>query len=383
MKRSILKSILLSFIVGGMPSFAQTKDQGKLHITATMKNMNDTVLIMVADMQKMQNHEPIYTDTLRTANGSFSTMIPMDCAWTVMVYNMKNGQPVGQFMFCGVPGEKCEIVGDWANECKLGGSDFYNQYNAMTETTASLQQENTNLMIECDKRLEAGGPEKDVMDYHNRKAGEIQDRITAKQMEYVRQNPKSETCSILLYDLPAEKVEETYAMMDTSIKNGRMKNYIQQALLQAREELKHMVAAAALEPGVEAPDFTLLDINGEQLSLSSLRGKYVILDFWGSWCAWCMEGMPKMKKYYKKYKNKMEILGIDCNETEKMWKTAVKQNKLPWKHVINGKGENSILPLYGVDGFPTKVILDPKGRIVRLIVGEDPQFYPYLDSLFE
>ena len=47
--------------------------------------------------------------------------------------------------------------------------------------------------------------------------------------------------------------------------------------------------------GPEAPDFTLNDINGKPLTLSSLRGKYVVLDFWGSWCIWCIKGMPKMK----------------------------------------------------------------------------------------
>ncbi len=47
--------------------------------------------------------------------------------------------------------------------------------------------------------------------------------------------------------------------------------------------------------GVEAPDFTLNDINGKPFSLSSLRGKYVVIDFWGSWCIWCIKGMPKIE----------------------------------------------------------------------------------------
>ena len=50
-----------------------------------------------------------------------------------------------------------------------------------------------------------------------------------------------------------------------------------------------------------APDFTLNDINGKPLALSSLRGKYVVIDFWGSWCGWCIKGIPKMKEYYAKY----------------------------------------------------------------------------------
>ena len=131
-----------------------------------------------------------------------------------------------------------------------------------------------------------------------------------------------------------------------------------------------------------APDFTLNDINGKPLALSSLRGKYVIIDFWGTWCIWCVRGMPKMKEYYKKYSDKMEILGVDCNDPEKKWKAAVKELDLPWKHVYNPKDATEVLEKYEVQGFPTKVLVDPEGKLVKIVVGEDPNFYKYLDELF-
>jgi thiol-disulfide isomerase/thioredoxin len=82
-----------------------------------------------------------------------------------------------------------------------------------------------------------------------------------------------------------------------------------------------------------APDFELPDLQGQPLKLSSLRGKYVVLDFWGSWCIWCIRGIPSMKEAYTKYKDKMEILGVDCRDTEEKWKAAVKEHELPWLHV--------------------------------------------------
>ena len=91
---------------------------------------------------------------------------------------------------------------------------------------------------------------------------------------------------------------------------------------EAEEKAKKVQAA-----GVEAPDFTLKDIKGNDFKLSSLRGKIVVLDFWGSWCGWCIKGMPKMKEYYEKYKGKFEILGVDCNDTEAKWKAAVEDRK--------------------------------------------------------
>lgn len=129
-----------------------------------------------------------------------------------------------------------------------------------------------------------------------------------------------------------------------------------------------------------APDFTLNDLNGKPLALSSLRGKYVVIDFWGSWCVWCIKGMPKMKEYYKKYQGKLEILGLDCGDSEADWKNAVKQLNLPWKHVYVPEG-SSVFAAYNIQGFPTKVIVDPEGNLVKAIVGESPEFYGLLDSL--
>ena len=131
-----------------------------------------------------------------------------------------------------------------------------------------------------------------------------------------------------------------------------------------------------------APDFTLEDIYGMPLTLSSFRGTYVVLDFWGSWCPWCIKGIPEMKNYYKKYSGKFEIIGIDCNDPVEKWKAAVANYDMPWKHVYNPKGSR-LAQQYGVQGYPTKIIIDPKGRVDKVVVGEDPAFYKYLDELFK
>ena len=134
--------------------------------------------------------------------------------------------------------------------------------------------------------------------------------------------------------------------------------------------------------GNAAPDFTLNDLSGKPLTLSSLRGKYVILDFWGSWCVWCIKGIPQMKEYYQKYAGKFEILGIDCNDPEAKWKAAVEKYELPWLHVYCPRDSN-VLDLYEIQGFPTKIIVGPDGKIVKTIIGEDPAFYTFLDELFK
>lgn len=174
-----------------------------------------------------------------------------------------------------------------------------------------------------------------------------------------------------------------------AIVNGRVGRFIKSRNeyiakvqeMQAKQQAEEQAKLDAMN-GAPAKDFTLNDIKGNPLSLSSLRGKYVILDFWGSWCGWCIKGIPDMKKYYEKYAGKFEILGVDCNDTEEKWKAAVEKYELPWLHVYNPRN-SSVLADYNVQGFPTKIVIDPQGNIAKIIVGEDPAFYTYLDSLFQ
>lgn len=132
-----------------------------------------------------------------------------------------------------------------------------------------------------------------------------------------------------------------------------------------------------------APDFTLEDINGKNFSFSSLRGKIVVVDFWGSWCGWCIKGMPEMKKYYDKYRGQLEIVGVDCGDTQEKWKAAVKDLGLPWIHVYNPKGLGDITPKYDIQGFPTKIIVGKKGEVLKVVIGEDPEFYSSLDEIMK
>lgn len=137
---------------------------------------------------------------------------------------------------------------------------------------------------------------------------------------------------------------------------------------------------SAIVEGVKAPEFTLNDINGKPLSLSDLKGKWVILDFWGSWCPWCIKGFPALKEAYKEYAGKVEVLGIDCRDSEDVWKEAVKKYELPWLQVYNPK-DSDLTKRYEIKGYPTKFIINPEGKIANVTIGENPEFFDILKSL--
>lgn len=136
-----------------------------------------------------------------------------------------------------------------------------------------------------------------------------------------------------------------------------------------------------LKEGTPAPAFTLKDYDGKDLSLSDLKGKHVVIDFWGTWCPWCVKGIPEMKASYEKYSDKLEIVSVDCGDEKGDWKDAVKENEMTWKNVFDTN--NEVAEKYEIQGFPTKIVLDTEGNILKVFVGESQEFYQFLDGLFK
>lgn len=134
-------------------------------------------------------------------------------------------------------------------------------------------------------------------------------------------------------------------------------------------------------PGYQVPDFRLKNLDGEYMTLESFKGKYVLLDFWGTWCRWCITGIPEMKEYYAKYKDRIEFVGIDCRDTEEAWREGVKKHELPWVNLYNGHDQEIVIE-YGIQGYPTKIIVGPDGKVVEAFLGEDPAMYEKLDEMF-
>ncbi len=141
--------------------------------------------------------------------------------------------------------------------------------------------------------------------------------------------------------------------------------------------------AKRIKEGVEAPDFTLTSIDGKQVSLKSLRGKWVLLDFWGAWCKWCMVGVPQMKAEYAKWSDKCEFVGIDCGDTQETWLTTVEEKQMNWLQLYapGNTRNNAVTVLYGISGFPTKLLIDANGIIRKVCIGEDPEFYSDFSTL--
>lgn len=155
---------------------------------------------------------------------------------------------------------------------------------------------------------------------------------------------------------PFDKFEQRYNALSQRVKKSSI-----------GLELKKMVAEIGKAAvGKIAPDFKAATPEGESLSLSSLKGKYVLIDFWASWCAPCLAEVPNVKAVYDEYHPKgLEILSVSLDEDKAKWMAAITKHNLNWKHISTLKGwDCGIAKTYNVSGVPAMILLDKDGRIV-------------------
>lgn len=122
-----------------------------------------------------------------------------------------------------------------------------------------------------------------------------------------------------------------------------------------------------------APLFTLPDLAGKSVSLSSFKGRVVLVDFWATWCPPCRESIPAIKKLHTEYAPKgLEVLGISVDENPAAVGPFVKKNEIPYTILLGG--ESDVSERYSVRGIPAIYLVDQSGNVVRHWVGYDPSF---------
>ncbi|MDI9358534.1 MAG: TlpA disulfide reductase family protein [Phycisphaerales bacterium] len=118
--------------------------------------------------------------------------------------------------------------------------------------------------------------------------------------------------------------------------------------------------------GTVAPNFTQNDINGNPVSLSSFRGKYVLLDFWASWCGPCRMENPNVVEAYKKFhSDKFTIIGVSLDKSKDAWKSAVTTDGIQWTQVSDLQfWRNAVAVLYNINSIPMNFLINPEGVII-------------------
>lgn len=205
------------------------------------------------------------------------------------------------------------------------------------------------------------------------------------ELDFITHYPNSLVSMYFLSGMQNSLSFEALKTAYTKLGNGHKNSVFAKGIA---DKILSMEATAI---GKQAIPLQKKDINGNDVNLESLKGKYVLLDFWGSWCGPCRASHPHLKKLYAKYKSDgFEILGIaheqgdKLEDNRKVWKNAIEQDGISWIQVLNNEGIKAFdaVKAYGVTAFPTKILLDKKGKIIARYVGDGEEIDEKLKMLF-
>jgi peroxiredoxin len=185
---------------------------------------------------------------------------------------------------------------------------------------------------------------------------------------FIDQHPSSPANLNALSKLSMKDDFEYFKKVRDGLKSSNIGNpqYVEYLDKQIVGYESQMAVENALAPGNMAPELTLNTPEGATVSLSSLKGKIVMIDFWASWCKPCRQENPNVVKIYNKYKNSgFEILGVSLDENKDKWVDAIKQDALPWPHISDLKGwQSAAAQVYGIQSIPFTVLVDKDGKII-------------------
>ena len=193
------------------------------------------------------------------------------------------------------------------------------------------------------------------------------DKLTAiknvKNKKYLSENPASPIAMFIFrqfvgYDINADEAEPVFLSLSEKLRSGPA----------GKEMAEKIEIAKKTGVGRMAMDFTQNDTLGNPVSLSSFKGKYVLIDFWASWCGPCRQENPNVVKAFNNYKEKgFTVLGVSLDQpnAKDKWMKAIHDDNLTWTQVSDLKfWGNAVAVQYGIQAIPQNFLIDPQGKII-------------------
>lgn len=252
-------------------------------------------------------------------------------------------------------------------DAKRGGTSLNKDFQTLSDVVMPFKQKE----VEMEKEFTAAKNAKDEA-----KMKELQEQYQLMDKEK-KVAEKNFAMTHLDSQISLEWMEQTIDIANNKTEAQAMFSKLSERLrnsdLGKRYAMK-IQGTQTVEVGSIAPGFTAKTPTGEQVSLKSYRGKYVLVDFWASWCGPCRHENPNVVKAYTKYKSdKFDILGVSLDQDKTAWENAIAKDGLGWNQVSDLMGWQSTLAMtYAVRSIPANFLIDPQGKIIaRDLRGDD------------
>lgn len=245
----------------------------------------------------------------------------------------------------------CDVRGTVNNE-------IFSAYNAVIRHIVDSVNRSANIDVMLNRNQTQEARERDFKartNFHNTRSLELQEELVR------RYSDQAIAPFMIFWEMKAnvslEKLKQLRALVDPSLIEHPY-----------TKQLDEFIRLADFKVGSDMPDFKLPDKDGKDFVFSTLRGKYVLVDFWASWCGPCMREMPNVVKLYKECKGKnFEIVGISLDQKRDAWLNAVEKNKMKWIQVSDLKSWKTLpVKLCNISAVPYTVLVDPEGKVIAL-----------------
>ena len=357
----ILRLILLTILFPAL-SMAQTTN---FTLNGKIGNLNKPAMAYIDYMDNGTGHE----DSVALVNGSFKfTGKISGNAYARMALD-HTGAGKGKAVYAGdviyfyFGKEQVNITSkDSLENATFSGSKVYQEYDAYNKAIGGTIMALTKA-VNIDFNRGTPEQQKDTtyikaVDQRFRK--NIQNR-TDKQFLFAKEHPTSYFALVALSEAAGSKVDVEKVQ---PLFNALNKEYRETDM--GKELAQRIEANGITAVGKQAPLFTQNNVVGKPVTLASLKGKVVLVEFWASWCGPCRSENPNLVKQYNTYKDKgFEIISVSLDNVKERWLEAIEKDGLDWIHVSDLKGwNNEVGRLYGVRAVPASFLVDAQGKII-------------------